>query len=483
MSTRSIRRTAALAGSVLAISAGFVGLGGSPASADDPVIVFYTQCDEMNATATVKVKRINEDKTGATVIGDTGIADCGAFTDPIPEYYHSGFAAVGEYGYVAWQKSSGADAGIARIRLDGSSAVERTFVDLPDSIVRFQMSPKPVDGHLYFYADSGQIDPNNPMAYGRAAPRIMKVNVSTKAVSTVYTPDSGDPNNPVLTMSFGVGKDALYFSTDATSGKDLERVTFNGQRTGVVLSLGTADNTTVFLNGQGANLVSESSDTLFLYTQDDFAQTGTGRLGFSTAGATNPSASFSKFAALPGVEYNANNGWPSFPVWGENFLYYKNVTGKQISRTTKDGDVQDNYFATIVKDGWIHHISPAKASTVTVTTTTTTSSTTSTTAAANTTSSTPTSSAAPTTVSPTTTQPAPTVPKKGGLAGAAIARFLSMTVPKGAKVGLKVAPASKKVCTVKSGKLLGLKPGNCKVTATVTPKKGKSTKKSTTLKV
>ncbi|MFM7744681.1 MAG: hypothetical protein ACKO8T_03350 [Actinomycetota bacterium] len=55
-------------------------------------------------------------------------------------------------------------------------------------------------------------------------------------------------------------------------------------------------------------------------------------------------------------------------------------------------------------------------------------------------------------------------------------------VPKGAKVGLSVAAASKTVCAVKAGKLVSLKAGDCRVTATVTPKTGKSKRASATFK-
>jgi len=76
----------------------------------------------------------------------------------------------------------------------------------------------------------------------------------------------------------------------------------------------------------------------------------------------------------------------------------------------------------------------------------------------------------------------PTVPKKGGLPATRIASIAKVTVPKGAKVGLAIAAASKKVCAVRSGKLVALTSGNCRVTVTVTPKAGKSKRSSVTLK-
>jgi hypothetical protein len=51
------------------------------------------------------------------------------------------------------------------------------------------------------------------------------------------------------------------------------------------------------------------------------------------------------------------------------------------------------------------------------------------------------------------------------------------------KVSLKVARSSSKFCKVSGTTLKGLKTGSCKVTVTVTPKKGKATSKTVTLKV
>jgi hypothetical protein len=57
-----------------------------------------------------------------------------------------------------------------------------------------------------------------------------------------------------------------------------------------------------------------------------------------------------------------------------------------------------------------------------------------------------------------------------------------MTVTPKAKVKLKVAKVSRKICKVSGGKLVALKPGNCSVTVSVTPKKTKQVKKPKTTK-
>lgn len=64
----------------------------------------------------------------------------------------------------------------------------------------------------------------------------------------------------------------------------------------------------------------------------------------------------------------------------------------------------------------------------------------------------------------------------------ALATQIGMTVTPKAKVKLKVAKASKKICKVSGSKLVALKPGNCSVTVSVTPKKTKQVKKPKTTK-
>jgi hypothetical protein len=76
----------------------------------------------------------------------------------------------------------------------------------------------------------------------------------------------------------------------------------------------------------------------------------------------------------------------------------------------------------------------------------------------------------------------PTMAIKQKTAGTTLAKQIGMTVAPKAKVKLSVAKASKKICKVSGGKLVALKPGNCSVTVSVTPKKTKLLKKPKTSK-
>jgi hypothetical protein len=76
----------------------------------------------------------------------------------------------------------------------------------------------------------------------------------------------------------------------------------------------------------------------------------------------------------------------------------------------------------------------------------------------------------------------PTLGAKKKLAAKSLATQIGMTVTPKAKVKLKVAKVSRKICKVSGGKLVALKPGNCSVTVSVTPKKTKQVKKPKTTK-
>ena len=103
-----------------------------------------------------------------------------------------------------------------------------------------------------------------------------------------------------------------------------------------------------------------------------------------------------------------------------------------------------------------------------------------------------------TTAAPTTTPPtaaagsgssavqvsvAPVVSAKNAATGTAIAKYAKITVAAGSRVSLKVASSSARYCKVSGTSLKGVKAGSCRVTVTVTPKKGKAVSKTVTLKV
>jgi hypothetical protein len=77
----------------------------------------------------------------------------------------------------------------------------------------------------------------------------------------------------------------------------------------------------------------------------------------------------------------------------------------------------------------------------------------------------------------------PIVTKSKSATAKSIATFAKLKVLSTSKVSLKVAASSKKFCKVSGTTLKGLKAGSCKVTVTVTPKKGTATSKTVTLKI
>jgi YVTN family beta-propeller protein len=77
----------------------------------------------------------------------------------------------------------------------------------------------------------------------------------------------------------------------------------------------------------------------------------------------------------------------------------------------------------------------------------------------------------------------PTVTTKKAASAKSIAVYAKLKVLSTSKVSLKVVSRYVKYCKVSGASLRGVKAGTCKVTVTVTPKKGKVTSKTVTLKV
>ena len=95
-------------------------------------------------------------------------------------------------------------------------------------------------------------------------------------------------------------------------------------------------------------------------------------------------------------------------------------------------------------------------------------------------------STTPTVTTPTVTTPTvttPTVTTKKAVTAKSIATFAKLKVLSTSKLKLKVVASSSRFCRVSGTTLKGLKAGSCKVTVTVTPKKGKAISKTVTLKV
>ena len=87
----------------------------------------------------------------------------------------------------------------------------------------------------------------------------------------------------------------------------------------------------------------------------------------------------------------------------------------------------------------------------------------------------------PTVTTPTVVAPKLTLSK--AVTAKSIATYAKLTVLSTSKVSLKVVASYAKSCKVSGTTLKGLKAGTCKVTVTVTPKKGRATSKTVTLKV
>jgi hypothetical protein len=91
-----------------------------------------------------------------------------------------------------------------------------------------------------------------------------------------------------------------------------------------------------------------------------------------------------------------------------------------------------------------------------------------------------------TVTTPTVTKPTVTMPKLTKLRSAtakSIATYAKLKVLSTSKVSLKVKSSYAKYCKVSGTTLKGVKAGTCKVTVTVTPKNGKATSKTVTLRV
>jgi hypothetical protein len=84
-------------------------------------------------------------------------------------------------------------------------------------------------------------------------------------------------------------------------------------------------------------------------------------------------------------------------------------------------------------------------------------------------------------VAPTAASPKLTMKKSAS--ARSIAVFAKIKVPSTSKATLKVVGSSAKFCKVSGATLRGLRAGSCRVTVTVTPKKGRAASKTVTLKV
>lgn len=431
-STTQIRRRRrwrfTLAAILTAGIAGLVSTTSSTVSAStEKVVIYFAVCDGSGASDTVKIKKINEDGTGLTVVGDTTIPHC--IPNANATRYLSGLAVSDGYAYFSWITGDFASAGIGRIKTDGTGTAELSYVTAPAGVGWFQMSPTPLNGYLYVYVHDGGQTPSNF--------RIMRMSTASGQLSNCYTP-SGSLN----AMSIGVGKDAVYYSSASTEISDnqkLHKVSGDCSSASEVANLNNFGGTGmlhVFETSFIATLVAESTDKMFLTTNHAVNNTY-GLSSFDTAG------SISNFQAhLFGATSNPNDG-PASVVWGFNYLYFKDSGATKMYRVAPGG-VPEQIFADHIK-GVLHHFSVVKE-----------------------------------TSTPPPVAKTPLVIGKKGVTGKQIASDLGVTIAKGSKIKLTVAKSSRKVCTVKKSRVVSTKAGaTCKVTVTITPKKGKAIKRTT----
>ena len=418
--------------------------------AADKVIVFYAACDGTGASDTVKIKRVDDDATNATLIGDSGVADCqgGSAT---PSRHFAGFAVSGEHGYFGWFDHNGAEAGVGRIRLDGTGAATLAWHTAAGPVSQLVIAPTVAGGSVFMYLNDA-----NFAGTGVNNPRIAKVSVSGAAFTdSVVTAGAGS-----LALTFGVGRNRLLWTDDSLLNQTLKSTAFDGSGTATVMTLTNND----FLAFDYAAMAAESDTKIFVRAGD----TGDGSVGISAIATASPGSSFTRpVAPLPAADPAQS---VMKIVWGGNHLYYIDPTARKIGRTTDTGPGDLSTFSAVAATGPLHAISPAWASTVTVT--------------APVVATTVPATGTPTTVTATTTAPrtAPVI-GKSGTTHKALASWLGLSVPKGARVSAAVAASSRTNCRVSGAKVVALKSGRCRVTVSVTPVKGKKKSKTTTLTV
>jgi hypothetical protein len=435
---RRPRRWKTLVGAGLAATlAGLVGFSPQAAASTEKVAIYIAVCDGNGATDTVKIKKINEDGSGLTVVGDTTVPHC--VPNSPADRYLSGLSVSGQYVYFSWINGDFNGAGIGRLKTDGSGGAEVNFVTAPDEASYFQMAPRSLDGFLYLYVHNGRGGPINNL-------RIMRANQNTGALSDCYTP-SGSPTR----MNIGVGKDAVYYATSVSNQK-LYKVSSDCASSSVVSDFEIAPSPQmlhVLVDTRFeslASLVSESDDALFVYTKHAVNET----VGLSQMSTSSGLSNFQQHL------YQADDGAADSQVWGFNYLYFKDAFASKMFRVAPGGTPQQVFAEHIT--GILHHMSVVKETTVPATAPET-----------------------PTPAAPVTKAPL-TVSKKG-VTSKQIVRELGLKTPKGSKISFAVAKKAQKFCTIKRNRVVATRAGkNCRITVTVTPKKGKAIKRTAVLK-
>ena len=458
--SRSRRLGIALAVASTTLLAG-LGVNWSPTSAaDTEVRIYFAICESDTASATVKIKRVKEDGSGVTTVGDTGIANCA--TGSQPATYFSGLVVHGGFAYYSWFKADGSGGGLGRMSTSDPASPELNFASAPAGTGWFQVAPRSINNYLYFYVHNGGGAPSNL--------RVMRMATSGSTVSACFTP-TGSPN----TMSIGIGKDAAYFATDIND-KKLYKIAADCSAATEYLDLANGNGDAIvhsFDTSFGIDVVAESNSRLYLNTK----HLVTNKFGISHVDNGGNASAF----VGHGTTVATDNNPLESQVWGVNALYFKNGAATKMFKVAPGGSATEVFASQMT--GILHHMSVVEeVPTVATTTTSTTTTTTSTTVAPTTTSTVAATTTTSTTSTTTTTAPpAAPVVSRAGLTASRIASHVKLTVAKGSRVSLAVASTSKRFCAVRGSKLISLKAGRCRVTVTVTPSRGAKRKATVTL--
>lgn len=392
------------------------------------VAIYFAVCDGSTASDTVKIKKIYEDGTGITTVGDTTIAHCGGTATT----FLSGLAVSGDYAYFSWLKEDGSSAALGRIKKDGSSSAEVNYISAPVGVGYLQISANPLDGNLFALMASGSFKA------GLTDYRISKISISESAIQTCHTPSN------TSVMAFGVGRDAIYFSVQTPTRPDTELTTIYrlpSNCSSPTLAADLMDD----LKGVGAfHTMDSGSPNASLITETDSEILVSTVKNQTVQGLSK----FKKGETLTEFQEHVvklDNEFVGRAVWGFNYLYFKNDQGANTMYRTKIGGQPEQVFAEHIK-GILHHISIVEE-----------------------------------TVVATVPAPKSLEVSKRGITAKQFAKELGIKIPKNSKVKFTIAKRSVKNCEIKKSRVVSKRAGTCRITMTITTNKGKVIKRTKTL--
>ena len=315
-------------------------------------------------------------------------------------------------------------------------------------------------GILYFKADDGVHGVELWKSDGTSVGTVMVKDINTGAACTRFGVTG--PCSGYSSMNTGFAKVAgntLYFAADdGTNGEELWKSDGTSEGTVMVRDINTGAACTRYgqtitcsglVIGPVGTAVGESS---FYFTADD-----------GSHGSELWKSDGTPVGTVMVKDINTGAACTSFGVTGpcggiNGMSDIKTVAGRTVFFVANDGASGEELWAY---DSGSSGVSPSSTSPSTVPGSTSPATTV------------PAIVVTPTTVPATKTSTIPTI-TKGSVTNSSIAQIAAIAVPAGAKVGLKIAASSVKNCKVSGGKIVKIKSGDCVVSVTVTPKKGKS---------